>query len=193
VALLQHAELEKTRAKLERSERRVESLESATPTLSVQPCFDSTVRAAFPVAASAAPAEASAAGVATSASSDGEAELVDEEPRSDAEVLFEYEEAFLAQALDRDFQRLEETRLSRAIGLLLDRADRSDGVTCRASMCRARLSLADEEHYRAFMRRFGESGPPWLGETMLRREPTEGDGVTLWLYYTATDRADGAS
>src|SRR5687768_12505311 len=108
VALLQHDALEKTRAKLERAEQRAERLMDATATSSVEPCFDTSARAALPVAARAAPAEASAAGVAVLTPSERAIEVPDEEMRSDAQVLFEYEEAFLAQPPDRDFQRLEE-------------------------------------------------------------------------------------
>jgi hypothetical protein len=193
VALFQQTELDATRVKLERAERRVETLESAASRGSEGACFDSPAAAAPPLAAGTVRAEPIAEGVATPGSNEREMELPDEEPRSDAEVLFEYEQAFLSQVPDRDFQLLEETRLGRAIARLLGRADRSDGVTCRASMCRTRLSLADEEHYRAFMHRFGESAPPWFGETVLRREPDAGAGVTLWLYYTASRHSDGAS
>jgi hypothetical protein len=189
VAFSERVALEETRAKLERAERHVERLRAATSTTSAAaPCV---APAAPPSGAPEALRERSRAEGSSSAG-DADGEPPEEEPRSDVEVLFEYDQAFAAQVPERDFQRREETRLSRAIGLLLDRADRSDGVACRATMCRTRLRLADEAHYRAFMTRLDDSGPPWIGETMLRREPSDGGGVTLWLYYTAADPADSA-
>jgi hypothetical protein len=191
VALLLHAEVERTRAKLARAEREIERRRAA-PAGPERPCLEINARAATPVVARAGSAELPEARATELAALDLGVEVPDEEPPDDALILFEYEQAFLAQAADRNFQRIEETRLSQALAALLDKADRSDGVACRSTTCRTRLLLADEASYRAFMSRFGESAPPWLGETMLRREPSDGGRVALWIYYRATGSDEGA-